>query len=193
MVLTKHRLLSVLLAGASALMAQTPEVEPIFRSRCLGCHNSAQAMSGLRLDAREGALKVVTPGDSGKSKLIQRVTGAPGMIVMPPSGPRLTASEIATLREWIDKGAPWQQSSKPVEAPKNSHWAFQPVRRSAVPGFAAHPVDAFVLARLKKEGIEPSPEADKRTLLRRVSLDLTGLPPTPEETRAFLATPARCL
>lgn len=186
MIAIKHRLWAVLLVGASATLAQTPDVHQILRSRCLGCHNASQAMSGLRLDAREGALKVVTPGDSGNSKLIKRVTGAPGMIVMPPSGPRLSASEVATLREWIDKGAPWQQSATPVEAPKNSHWAFQPVSHPAVPDLSSHPVDAFVLQRLKKEGIEPSPEAGKATLLRRVSLDLIGLPPTPEETRAFL-------
>jgi hypothetical protein len=186
MSLRTHRLFAVLLVGASAAAAQTPETEPILRSRCLGCHNANQAMSGLRLDAREGALKAIIPGDSTKSKLIQRVMGAPGVMAMPPSGPRLTTAEIAILREWIDKGAAWQESAAPAPVPKHSHWAFQPVREPSVPDPAAHPVDAFVLQRLKKEGLEPSPEADKRVLLRRVSLDLTGLPPTPEETRAFL-------
>jgi hypothetical protein len=144
-------------------------------------------MSGLRLDSREAALKVIHPSDSANSKLIHRVTGAPGLMVMPPSGPRLTAAEVATLREWIDKGAPWQQSAEPAPVPQHTHWAFQPVHQPAVPDTAAHPIDAFILQRLRKEGIEPSPEAEKRTLIRRVSLDLTGLPPTAEETRAFLS------
>lgn len=105
-----------------------------------------------------------------KATLLDRITGKPGIKAMPPVGPRLTAKEIEAVRSWLESTA------------KNRHWAFQPVQRPSVDG-----IDAIVRARLKKEGIEPSPEADRRMLLRRISLDLTGLPPTPEEVRAFLA------
>lgn len=181
---------ALLLALTSALSAQSPEVVKIFQTRCLACHGPAQQMSGLRLDNRDGAMTggysgaVIVPGDSAKSKLMDRVTGKAGVMVMPPSGPRLTAAEIDVLKSWIDKGSPWAESgtSAPAVAAKHGHWAFQPVTRPAVDS-----IDAFVRARLKKDGIEPSPEADKHTLLRRISLDLTGLPPTPEEAREFVS------
>ena len=184
-----HRLAAVMLAGMCLAPAQTPEVQHIFRAKCIACHGSAQQIGGLRLDAREPAMAggysgpVILPGNSSKSKLVDRITGAPGVMAMPPSGPRLTAAEIATVRDWIDKGAAWQggAAAGPVAAPKHSHWAFQPVRAVAGSG-----IDEFVRARLKREGIEPSPEASRQTLIRRVSIDLIGLPPTPEEVRAFL-------
>jgi hypothetical protein len=186
------RLAVVALASAGCLFGQSPEVEKIFRTRCFACHGSAQQISGLRLDQRDAALAggysgpVIVPGKSGESKLFHRVSGKPGVLVMPPSGPRLSASEVDTIAKWIDSGAKWAGSgAAPVASanPKSQHWAFQPVR----PPAADATIDGFIRARLKKEGFEPSPEADKRTLLRRLSLDLTGLPPTPEEMRAFLA------
>lgn len=190
-----NRLVAALLVSASATFAQTPEVAKIFRAKCVACHGSAQQMSGLRLDAREPALKggysgpSIIPGDSAKSKLMQRVTGAPGVMAMPPSGPRLSPVEVAALREWIDKGAAWAGGEVKPDGPaaKHPHWAFQPVREPAVPGLAKHPVEAFVLARLQRDGLTPSPEADKRTLYRRLSFDLIGLPPSPEEIHAFIA------
>ena len=149
-----HRQLAVvLLASASFAAAQTPEVDRIFKSRCLACHATAKQIGGLP-----------------KATLLDRITGKPGVKTMPPVGPRLTAAEVESIRTWLSETA------------QKRHWAFEPVQRPAVEG-----IDTIVRARLKKEGIPPSPEADKRTLLRRISIDLTGLPPTPEELRAFLA------
>jgi hypothetical protein len=183
------QLAAVLLASASFAAAQTPAVADIFQTRCLACHGSAQQMSGLRLDTRDAAIAgghsgaVIVPGNSARSKLMDRVTGKPGVMVMPPSGPRLTAKEIETLKSWIDEGAPWTEvAGNGKKAARHPHWSFQPVTRPVLSD-----IDEIVSARLKKEGIEPSPEADKRTLLRRVTLDLTGLPPTPAEVRAFLS------
>ena len=129
------------------------------------------------------------------------VAGLEKDVVMPPAGEKLTAKQIGLLRGWIDQGADWptEQAEAPADKPggtatesKTTHWSFQPVERPAPPAAKNHdwaksPMDRFVLARLEKEGIEPSPLADRRTLLRRVSLDLTGLPPTPAEVADFLA------
>jgi hypothetical protein len=177
------------------------DVQPILKKRCEGCHGAAQQMSGVRFDQRDAALAggysgpVILPGKSAESKLIQRVSGTKGMMVMPPSGPRLTAEEIGVLRAWIDSGAAWSGATvadgSPAKA-RNPHWAFQPIASPQPPSvsnsaWVRNPVDNFVLSRLDKEHIAPSPEADKRTLYRRVSLDLIGLQPTPEEMRAFLS------
>ncbi|HYO82928.1 MAG TPA: DUF1553 domain-containing protein [Bryobacteraceae bacterium] len=151
-----HRQLAiVLLASASFAAAQTPEVDHIFKTRCIGCHATAKQIGGLP-----------------KATLLDRVTGKPGIKAMPPVGPRLTAKEVASIQAWLD------------QASQKRHWAFEPVREPAVLD-----VDTIVLARLRKEGIEPSPEADKRTLLRRLSLDLTGLPPSPEQLNRYINEP----
>src|SRR5207248_1858723 len=175
------------------------------QKRCYLCHGAQQQMSGLRLDQKEAALKGgasgvdIQPGNSAGSRLIRLVSGVEAK-VMPPIGARLTAAEIGLLRAWIDQGPDWpaQQTSQNPDGRKpgsgllnSSHWAFQkierrdppPVRDRAWPRTA---VDQFILARLEAEGIAPSPEAGKLTLLRRVSLDLTGLPPTREDVQAFL-------
>jgi mono/diheme cytochrome c family protein len=170
-------------------------VEPIFRANCIVCHGPAIQQSGFRLDDRATLLKggysgkpAIVPGNSAASPLIQRVSGQSGVIPMPPAGPRLSAPQIAILRDWIDQGAVWNEA--PVAASGSArlgHWAFQPIRRPAVPPGEANAIDAFVHERLRKEGIAPSPEAPKNILLRRLSLDLIGLPPTPEELDEFLA------
>jgi hypothetical protein len=144
-------------------------------------------MSGLRLDDKSAAMRVVKPGDSAASELLRRVSGANGVNPMPPVGARLTEAEIATLRNWIDQGAAW--TAPATAAP---HWAFQPIRRPVAPAVAddtwvRSPIDNFILARLDREKIAPSPEASKAKLLRRLSLDLTGLPPTPADIAAYLA------
>src|SRR5579863_5527944 len=199
----------LLFVVAVAMAGQTPpaarnvdfhrDVEPLFRAHCLGCHGPAAQQSGLRLDDRAVLLKggysgkaAIVPGNSSASPLIQRVAGLPGLTAMPPVGPHLSAEEIAVLRAWVDQGAPWGGESTPAGAPEvapsNSvHWAFRPIRRPAVATDEANPIDGFVHARLRHEGIAPSPEAPKNILLRRVSLDLTGLPPTPEELAEFEA------
>jgi hypothetical protein len=164
--------------------AQTPDVQAIFQKRCYVCHGSQQQMSNLRLDQKESAMRVIASGKSDASRLVQKISGAAGK-VMPPVGAPLTAAEIATIRKWIDGGAPWTAGAKAT------HWSFVPVRRPAVPAvsnarWTRNAIDNFVLAKLDAEKIAPSPEASKATLLRRVSLDLTGLPPTREEVEAFL-------
>jgi mono/diheme cytochrome c family protein len=180
-----------LLLAADALppASKTPvdfarDVEPLLRARCQLCHGPKQQMKGLRLDLKASTLGVVTPGHSAESKLIRMVGGLEGKTVMPPMGERLTAAEIGTLRGWIDQGAKWSGNDG---AP---HWSFVKPKRPDVPanrGWARNPIDNFIAARLETEKIAPAPEADKNTLIRRLSLDLTGLPPTPGEVDTFLA------
>jgi hypothetical protein len=164
----------------------TRDVQPILTTRCSGCHGPQQQMNGLRVDDSKALLGVVTPGDSASSKLIQRVSSTKKGFAMPPIGAPLTSAEIATLSAWIDEGA-----KIPASASHAKHWSFQPISRPALPEvvgktWTRNPIDNFILARLQVERIQPSPEADRNTLIRRLSLDLTGLPPTPEETEAFL-------
>ncbi|MBI2680136.1 MAG: PSD1 domain-containing protein [Candidatus Solibacter usitatus] len=177
------------------------DVEPIFRTRCQGCHGAKQQMSGLRLDRGEDAMRggysgaVIVPRKSADSRLIQMVAGAVEGRIMPPAGEKLSAAEIGVLRAWIDQGAVWPAGSTvaaTVVRPKSSHWSLQPIQRPAIPAvrtaaWVRNPIDAFILERLESEKIAPAPEADKNTLLRRLSLDLIGLPPTPAEVAAFLA------
>jgi hypothetical protein len=187
----------VLMAAAAALLAQpvdfVRDVEPLLRKRCSGCHGAAQQLSGLRLDRKADALRggysgaVIVPGNAQGSRLLRLVTAAEG-VKMPPAGARLTAGEVDLLRRWIDAGAPWPErpESAADARPRPAHWAFQPVRRPPVPAvrdgnWPRNSIDRFVLARLEQEGLAPSPPADSRTLVRRLYLDLTGLPPAPEE------------
>ena len=169
--------------------AKTPvdfarDVEPLLRARCELCHGAKQQMKGLRLDQKSSAMQVITPGHSADSKLIRMVGGLEGKVVMPPMGARLTAAEIGMLRAWIDQGAKWVDGGA-------QHWSFVKPTRPAVPAvqnraWVRNPIDAFVLAKLEAEKITPSPEADKRTLIRRLSLDMTGLPPAPREVEEFV-------
>jgi len=160
------------------------DIQPLLEQRCQLCHGARQQLSGLRLDQKQAALKVIQPGNSADSRLIRMVAGLEKK-VMPPVGARLTATEIGLLRAWIDQGVDWP-------AQQTAHWSFQPVRHPDPPAvrqraWVRNPIDNFVLAKLEREGIAPSPEASKSALLRRLSLDLTGLPPTPDELAAFLA------
>ena len=182
------------------------DVEPLFRERCYTCHGPQQQMSGLRLDSKAAALAggysgpVIKPGNSGESKLIHLVAGLKKDAIMPMVGQRLTAEQVGLLRAWIDQGAEWpeEQGAAAEELPKakSTHWAFRPQQRPSVPNvrsnvrnraWVRNPIDAFILAKLEAEGIEPSEEADRVALIRRLSFDLTGLPPTPEEVAQFLA------
>jgi hypothetical protein len=152
-------------------------------------------MAGLRVDA-PAALRersVIVPGKSADSALVQRITSTKAGFRMPPAGPALSAAEVAAIREWIDAGATAPDvpvvTAKPAKHP---HWAFQSVTRPNVPDvrrkeWIRNPIDAFILSRLETEKIEPSPEAAKTTLLRRLSLDLTGLPPAPHEIDTYLS------
>ncbi|MFN9461202.1 MAG: PSD1 and planctomycete cytochrome C domain-containing protein, partial [Acidobacteriota bacterium] len=187
-----RRLLLSLCVAAGA-MAQSPvdfakDVEPIFKRSCLGCHGPAVQTNGLRFDDGPTALRggysgpVILPGKATESEIIRRVMSDKSTIVMPPTGPRLTNDEISRLQAWINAGAVWPQSAKPVARRRgSSHWAFQPVQRQT------GSIDSYVLARLQKEGLTPSPRAGRPQLIRRLKLDLLGLPPTPEEVAAFVA------
>ncbi len=175
------------------------DVKPLLERRCTGCHGAKTALHGLRLDTREGALKggesgvpSILPGKSAESLLIRYVSGADKEIVMPPAGPKLTAEEIRLLREWIDSE---QAAPVRVERPKGyDHWSFQPIRKSNVPevkrkDWIRTPIDAFVLAKLEAKGWQPAHAAQPHQLLRRVHLDLIGLPPTLAEQSAFARKP----
>ncbi|HUS07616.1 MAG TPA: PSD1 and planctomycete cytochrome C domain-containing protein [Bryobacteraceae bacterium] len=175
------------------------DVQPLLQARCYGCHGPGQQMSGLRLDLKDAATRggysgpLFQAGNGAGSTLIHRVSGDKGFSPMPPAGPRLTADEIGLLRVWIDQGASWPAADSAVAvARKSSHWAFQPIPQPLPPrpsnsAWVRNPIDAFILARLEREAIAPSPQAAKHTLLRRASLDLTGLPPTPAEVDSFIA------
>jgi hypothetical protein len=178
------------------------DIQPILSQHCTSCHGAKKQHANLRLDSVRAARlggdsgPAVVPGKSADSRLIQAVTGAADVAAMPPKGPRLGARDIARLRAWIDSGAAIPASEIAAQATKgpSKHWAFQPVKRSAEPAvknpsWCRNAIDRFILARLEKEGVAPSPEADRATLLRRVSLDLTGLPPSPKEIDDFLADP----
>ncbi len=174
------------------------DVRPIFEGTCWNCHGPKRAESGLRLDQRELSLKggergpVLVPGQSAESLLIHAVSGLHEELKMPKKGERLAAEQVGVLRAWIDQGAIMPEKISGEKDPKN-HWAFKAPVKPVVPEIRSlksktqNPVDAFVLARLEKEKLKPSPEAEKVTLLRRLHLDLVGLPPMPEEVDAFLA------
>ena len=170
------------------------EVRPILSERCFTCHgpDSQSRQRGLRLDQREGVLEaragfggpVVVPGHAGESLLFQRISTRAPATRMPRGGEALSDDQIETIRLWIDQGAEW-----------TTHWAFVPPERPVPPPVAdtawpRNPIDRFVLAGLERAGLTPSEEADRATLIRRVTLDLTGLPPGPEEISAFLTDDA---
>jgi mono/diheme cytochrome c family protein len=166
------------------------DVRPIFTASCISCHGDKKQKGDLRLDRKASALRseTIVPGKSAHSPLIERVAGLDPDRKMPPKGPALTAEQIGILRAWIDQGAAWPDEA--TDDPSR-HWAYRPLKNPPVPpvhrrDWARTPIDAFVLARLEGKGLTPSPPADRRTLLRRVTFDLVGLPPTPAEIDAFL-------
>ncbi|MGO9914582.1 MAG: PSD1 and planctomycete cytochrome C domain-containing protein [Isosphaeraceae bacterium] len=193
-------------------------VRPILAARCQGCHGPSKQKGGLRLDGRAAVLAggstgpAVVPGNTKESLLVDAINYGE-TYQMPPKS-KLADGEIATLTEWVRRGAPWgvetrrgpavttsvSDSSKPERLSKSQlqeralYWCFQPIRRATPPAPSANhrawprnPIDRFVLAALEERGLAPAPEADKRVLIRRLSFDLTGLPPAPAEIEAFLA------
>lgn len=171
------------------------DVVPILEARCFECHRGNEAIASYRLDLRAELLGETTGkpliklGDAANSRLIHVVEGKIPNKVMPRKGPRLTEREIGVLRAWIDQGLAWDDRLFPATV-KSDHWAFQPIQRSAIPkvknqAWVATPIDAFIAAAHVTKGLTPAREADARTLLRRLSLDLTGLPPTFEEVEGF--------
>ncbi len=172
------------------------DIQPIFAASCAGCHGEKKQAAGLRLDSKAIALsKVIKPGNSAASELYRRVAGLGDQARMPMGGKPLSANQVELIKTWIEQGAEWPESESAIRNPQsaiNKHWAFTAPVRPALPKVAnaawvKNPIDAFVLARLEKENLKPSPEADRVTLIRRLSLDLIGLPPTPEEVDAFVA------
>src|SRR5258708_22465204 len=165
------------------------DIQPIFEKSCGQCHSAKAQMGQLRLDSEATAMaggqsgKVIVPGHARDSILYQRVAGLSDQARMPMGG-KLSADQIEKIRTWIDQGAEWPATST-TTAPTKKHWAFVAPVRPVTPKvnqakWVSNPVDAFILARLETDKLAPSPEADRPTLLRRLSLDLIGLPPTPE-------------
>ena len=181
------------------------EIRPLLAEQCYSCHSAKieTPFAGLRVDSREALLKggesgaAILPGDPENSRLIKLLRGEP--LLMPPTG-RLSDERIAALGKWIKMGAPWpedepapepQAGDFDLEARKSSHWAWQPVAAVEPPavsdeGWPAGAVDRFLLAKLDEERLKPASSADGYSLIRRLSFDLTGLPPTPEQIRAFV-------
>ena len=187
--------LALLVVAAVPLCAQQ-DADAVLKSNCLPCHNVRNRSSGLALDSREAVLTggnrgpAIKPGAPDESLLIRAVEQSSDL-KMPPAG-RLKDEQIATLRQWIAQNAVWPDAAVTGKRPGWDHWAFQTPKRSEAPAvkqsaWVRNPIDNFILARLERENVKPSPEADRPTLLRRLSLDLTGLPPTPEEIQSFLA------
>ena len=166
------------------------EIRPILSDNCFACHgpDDKQRMAKLRLDTKDGIFadrggyQVLTPGKAADSKLYQRISAPDKAKRMPPpyADRTLNDKQIELIRRWVDEGAKWE-----------THWAYVPPKRPDLPevkqkAWPRNPIDNFILARIESDGLKPSPEADKTTLLRRVTFDLTGLPPTPAEVDAFL-------
>ena len=176
------------------------QVRPLLATHCHKCHGPHKQRGNLRLDSRKAILEggdsgaALVPGKPTASLLIEAVNY--GRLKMPPSK-RLSSKEVATLTQWVRMGAPWPETTTVGRPPRQpgftvtdedrKFWSFRPVRRPAVPRLpAATPLDAFLLQKLQAKGLHYSPPADKRTLLRRATFDLTGLPPTPEQVDAFV-------
>jgi hypothetical protein len=205
----RRALLACLPLVAAPVWGQAPpprdlyreEIQPLLARSCLACHSEKIKQGGLDLSTREGLLRgsehgpVVTPGKPEESQLYKLVAhiAEPGM---PFQGKKLAAEEIAKVAEWIRAGVPYGSGAADgdlaIAAEAAKHWAFRKPARAPLPEvgdprWSRNPVDAFIAAGHRKRGLSPVPASDKRTLLRRVYLDLIGLPPTPEETSAFLA------
>ena len=175
------------------------EIYPLLKQRCFSCHAGANPDSGYRLDVYDELRgfstgeELIVPGESQESKLIQLVSSTVSEERMPPvdSAPALSKQEIALLRAWIDQGAKWDHKLLPTPKTESDHWAFQTITRPSVPvkkdsKRVLTPVDAFIERAYQKQGIQPAPEAQKPTLVRRLYLDLIGLPPTAEEIESFV-------
>jgi hypothetical protein len=180
-----EKLRYALIVFAFALKAQPPEVRVIFEKSCYVCHGPKLQSADLRLDTKPA--RVIVAGDAANSALYQRIS-AVDQTRMPMGGKPLDPAQIAIIKSWIDRGAEWPEATQGATA---KHWAFIPPVRAALPKVSdetwpRNPVDNFILAKLDAGKLKPSREADRTTLLRRLSLDLIGLPPTPEEIDAFL-------
>ena len=205
--------LTTLLVGDASLRAadndQAEKAVALLDSRCFKCHSHAAGKNkgGLVMDSLAGLTTggdggaALIPGDPTKSLFLQNILSTDPEVMMPPKGDRLTKDEVALLQDWVKAGAVWPKSrtKAPVAgrylpgtigAKEKAWWAYQPVKRPELPaGDAGNPIDRFLDARLAKESLTPSGEADRAVLIRRVTFDTTGLPPTPEEVAAFVKDP----
>jgi hypothetical protein len=198
---------TILATSATDVFAQANDLEKkaraILDAHCFKCHShqAGKAKGDLMLDTRAFMLKggyngpSLVPGDPGQSLLIKSVKHEDPDMKMPRSAPKLSADDIALLTAWVKAGAPWTDAPAKtgLRTPGNitdedrRYWAFQPIQAPALPeGDASNPIDRFIHARLKKEGIKPAPSADPRTLIRRLTFDLIGLPPTADEMDDFV-------
>ncbi|MDG1983064.1 MAG: DUF1549 domain-containing protein, partial [Planctomycetota bacterium] len=175
------------------------EVAPILAARCIECHGPEKQKQGLRLDQRAAAFAGgdsgepgLVPGQSARSEIFRRIDPEDEFDLMPPSGEPLTTAEVALIKRWIDEGAAWEDDGS-AQVEGTSHWSFQATRDLTPPvigdPWAASAVDAFVLTRLRAAGLQPSAEADRVSLIRRLYLDLHGLLPTPAQVEAFVRDP----
>jgi hypothetical protein len=194
-------LLLFILAGTEvspddAQVDYTKHIAPILETHCFDCHGADAQEAGLRLDRRANLLRgggsgepSIIPGDSGASHLMQLVSGNDSKLIMPPEGDRLSADQIGWLKKWIDAGAIMPAELSGAEKLTTDHWSFQSVKRPEVPVVegAANPVDAFVLDRLRREGLKRSDSADAAVRARRLYLVMHGLPPTPQQLDAAVA------
>ncbi|MGI9108494.1 MAG: PSD1 and planctomycete cytochrome C domain-containing protein, partial [Opitutales bacterium] len=189
--------------------AQAEKAVALLDSRCFKCHSHSAGKNkgGLVMDSLAGLTTggdggaALIPGDPAKSLFLQNILSSDPDVMMPPKGDRLTKEEVSLLQDWVKAGAVWPKSrtKAPVAgrylpgtigAKEKAWWAYQPVKRPELPaGTSAHPIDRFVDARLAQEGLMPSAEADRAVLIRRVTFDTTGLPPTPAEVAAFVQDP----
>ena len=198
-------LISMGLSAADQAELFEKKVRPIFAAKCQGCHSGASAKAGLDLSSGAGFRRGTDSGsvlDSSRpdeSRLLKAV-GYLERVKMPPTG-KLSDTEIESLREWVRGGAHWPGTDSSIAAAPRAagysralreFWSFRPIQKTTPPpvknpAWARNEIDRFLLSKLEEKGLEPSPEADKATLLRRATFDLTGLPPTEDEIRAFLA------
>jgi cytochrome c553 len=174
--------------GQDPLAFFESRVRPVLVKNCYACHTKSE-MGGFRVDSRERILQALQPGSPEKSLLLELVEHRNPQRKMPPQG-KLKDNELADLRTWIAAGAAYPEKGPAPKLDPKSFWSFQPVKPVSPPPGPGAPIDQFLSARLTPSGLAPAAPAGKRTLLRRVTFDLTGLPPTPEETAAFLADPA---
>lgn len=186
-------------SNADGQVDYSQHIKPLLAARCYHCHGPEKQESGLRLSQRESALaggdsgeRAIVPGKPEESRLLKLVRGDEPDSRMPPEGdgPPLTAEEIELLTRWIAAGAPWPEDADEAALPP-AHWAWRPPVQPPLPAvqrpeWCRNPIDFFVLAKLEAAGLAPSPEADRWQLIRRVSLDLTGLPPTPTQVEEFI-------
>ncbi|WP_425395232.1 DUF1553 domain-containing protein [Aeoliella sp.] len=174
------------------------DVYPILSDHCFACHQGHDAESGYRLDMRDELLgmfqgkPLAVPGESEQSPIYTLLVTDDEDLRMPQGTDPLPDADIEVIRRWIDQGLDWDDNLLPSQPLQSNHWAYQKIQRPTVPGVQntdqiRNPIDAFIDAKLKEEGLEPSPRADRRTLYRRLALTYTGLPPTPEEIESFLA------